>query len=481
MCTLTLKATDCVDAITNAILDALANNTRFTNTDGKDFNFVVLPPSIRFVDDNGNLRTDIPRLMRSTSRFMVVIEDNKWIYDDLSNKETKEEIINYFKSRFGFNEVLITSKDEKVYVCFFMKKSTYNLEEEESSMIKHVYKLTPVNTDATYKEIAPTYYLTAEAAEQARECFWANGDISSTSDIEEISIETDTPTYKGVIIQAELLPPEHELDEWHIGDESSIQPISYEDYAALRYPDAKDEIKEQELFDAENAADLKGWLPYASPEDACGKRYFYAYFPDRLFNMAKQNPGNLVLMMSDTYKKFMMDYRGILLDTQALDDENQKGDHFPSSLPFRIIRFPDVKGDKPDIQSQFPQILMITFIYPGGDRTSRDIENWNLAKLHIQNDVVWSWDSKSLTNTTGEDRRIFINMANGIAAEMELVYLFKLDDALPLVVFGQTQAFLFIRYRQYKEDNDHLRLRRAKEVLDMAFDDKSLKKVGLNA
>lgn len=473
MCTLTPKATDCVDAITNAILDALANNTRFKNTDGKDFNFVVLPPSVRWVDDNGNLRTDIPRLMRPTNRFMIVIEDNKWLYDYLSNKEAKEEVINYFKSRFGFDEVLITSKDEKVYVCFFMKKSTYNTEEEESSVIKHhgynVYKLTPVSTDATDKEVVPTYYLTAEAAERARECLWANGDISSTSDIEKISVETNTPNYKGVIIQAELLPPEHELDEWHIVDESRIQPISYEDYVALRYPDAKDEIKEQELLDADNAADLQGWLPYESPEDACGKRYFYAYFPDRLFNLAKHSPGNLVLMMSDAYEKFMFDYRKSVL--APIEDADA------SFFPFHLLRFTAAKDDQPTIQSQFPQILMFRFSYPDGDKTRRDIENWTLAKLHIHNKVVWSLDPESLKDTIG-DRIALIDMADGVMGQVEFGYLFNMDDALPLVVFGRFEVFLFIRYSQNKEDNDHLRLRLAAEDIAKAYKAKRLKKIG---
>lgn len=442
-----------VDYINDAVLQALATNPRLQFKfdeckEAKDLNHVYIPSYIPILDSNGNYVTHIPRLLRRTNLFIVEIKEER-LTQILQIALVKEEVANFYIALYDFAEVKISLKEDgKVYVGFFMKKSTYSTEEEEQTMPKYVYKLNPVPTGASEKAVVSAYYTTEEAAETARECLWANGEISVKSDITRLTIDTDPPKYKGVILKAELRPPEHKMYDWHIDDSSRIEPISYEDYARLRYPDAKDEFQEQELIDADNPADLKEWLPYISPEDNCGKRFFYVYFPDKMFRFARHSKGNVVLMVSDAYEKFLKRYQRQVLGFPYI--------HIPGSeIPWNITPTDYNERQEPakDIRDKYPDILMVKFSYPGCVKSRRDFQAWNLLKVWQYSKVVWSLDPKTLTDTVG-DLNIGVVIDDGVIADVDLSYLFNVEDSLPLVVFGRDEVFLFVRYRKLTYDDD---------------------------
>lgn len=460
-----------IGSINHAILQALATNTRFlfeSKEDGnmKDLNHVYIPSHIPIIDSNGNPVTHIPRLLRLTNRFIVSIKSEE-VVPLLETESIKTQVIAFYMSVYDFDDVKISDKKEdgSIKVGFFMKKSTYSTEEEEQTMSKYVYKLKPVPTGASAKAVVPAYYTTEEAAETARECLWANGEISVKSDITRLTIDTDPPKYNGVILKAELLPPKYvtddwdDLDAWRIDDSSRIEPISYEDYARLRYPDAKDEFHEQELIDADSPADLQNWLPYASPEDNCGKRFFYVYIPDNVFDLsffipgkvldlACFNNGKLMIMVSDAYEKYLKSYQRQVLGLPHI--------HIPGSqIPWNFIPtdYNERQETAKDIRDEYPDILMVRFSYPDCIKSRRDFQDWDLLKVWQYSRVVWSLDPKTLTDTV-KDRNIKVLMSDGVVTNVDLSCVFNSEDSLPLVVFGRYEVFLFIRYRKLKYDDN---------------------------
>lgn len=476
--TLSDDAVVAVYYINDAVLQALATNPRLQFKpdeckEEKDINHVYIPSYIPILDSNGNYVTHIPRLLRVTNRFIVEIKEER-LTQILQIALVKEEVANFYITLYDFADVKISLKEDgKAYVGFFMRKSTYSTEEEEQIMSKYVYKLNPVPTGASEKAVVPAYYTTEGAADTARECLWANGEISVESDVVRLTIDIDPPEYKGIILKAELLPPQHELDEWRISDSSCIKPISYEDYVRLRYPDAKDEIQEQELIDADSPADLQNWLPYVSPEDNCGKRFFYVYFPDKMFRLARHNQGTLTFMVLDAYKTYIKHYW-----RQVTVPISPRHGIPGSEIPWNVTPtdYNERQDIAKDIRDEYPDILMVKLSYPGCIKTRRDIANWDLSKVWAHSEVVWALNPQTLTDMVGK-LNIGILLSDAIVATVNLSYLFNVLDSLPVVIFGRDEVFLFIRYN-HPDDTAYRRKQRVREALDEAIKNGTLRKVG---
>lgn len=337
-------------------------------------------------------------------------------------------------------------------------------------MVKHAYKLNLIGTSE--KAMVPLYYSTEEDAKTALDLFWASGDASSKSSIEMITIDEQPPKYKGVIIKAELLPPEHEMDDWHIGEDSLIKPIPYEVYAHLRYSDAKSEVDEQELLDADCASDLEGWLPYLGPKDALGKRFFYCFLKWRFSQIG---PSLLVSLVKDEYEKCMRDYHNLIIGSIPKPDSGKKGKKIIHGIPMPEIMLPNFDSCM-DIRDEYPDILMVKLSYPGCIKTRRDIANWDLSKVWAHSEVVWALNPQTLTDMVGK-LNIEILLSDAIVATVNLSYLFNVLDSLPVVIFGRDEVFLFIRYN-HPDNMVYRRKQRVREALDEAIKNGTLRKVG---
>lgn len=169
-------------------------------------------------------------------------------------------------------------------------------------MSKYVYKLEPKPLYENTKEMIPLYYNTEQEAYEARAALWANGEISPWSEITRIDLESPTPKYYGVILKAELIPPKCTLDGWRI-DERHIMPIPYKEFADLiyKYFD-KDKYDSYVLKNAKSVLDLRQYLPYISPKDNRGRRFFYDYFYD---NTLRDHKRILNFLVKEAYEEYI--------------------------------------------------------------------------------------------------------------------------------------------------------------------------------
>lgn len=171
-------------------------------------------------------------------------------------------------------------------------------------MPKYVYKLEPKPLYETTKEIIPLYYNTEQEAYEARAALWANGEISPWSEITRINLETEIPKYQGIILKAEIILPKSTLSGWRI-NENNIMPIPYKEFADLIYKYDKDKYNSYMLKNAKSVLDLKQCLPYISPKDNRGRRFFYDYFYDYTMRNSERI---LNFLVKKAYEEYIKNY-----------------------------------------------------------------------------------------------------------------------------------------------------------------------------